>query len=228
MRADLDGFTKWIEDSFHDEAKMLECANAFYSIMQAATEFVDMHPEVLVQLPWAGDNFTAAAVYALKTEYDEAIPRRIVELTLDFDKVMNHAAVTSGFEGWAHGVAGGEVHGNASGNVFVAGIEVGEQRHLVAAGEGVGRSTQAFSDINPDAGEFVLYKADHKRVDAIYKDTFKPSTTIRDEVSSLYVHANTEALLLDRVEEASKQVSTTITGASGSKKIVPVKPHYDI
>ena len=227
MRADLDGFTARVEECFDNDQKLQELAVQFFAVMDAAQEFAEGHAESLVQLPWAGDNFTAAAVFGSRHEYDEAIPKRLVELSLDFEKEMNEAADDGGFGGWAHGIAGGEVHGSSRGNIYLAGVEVGGRRFLVGAGEGFGRSAQAFGDVNPDAGELVVYESDYQRLDEDYKEKFEEATTRRGEQSTLYQSAEVRALLMVRAEEAAMAVSTTVTFTGGAKRRVPVKPHYD-
>jgi hypothetical protein len=219
MRTDLDGFTARVDECFDDDEKLRELAQEFNNIMDAAANFVELHNERLAQLPWAGDNFTAAAVFASKEEYDLAVPTRLVELSLDFEKEMVAAAVTSGFGGWAHGVAGGTVHGNSNGNVYIAGVEVGQRRFLVGAGEGFGRSTQAFGNINPKPSEMVLYKADWEQLDAAYKDSFEIAKTHRGEISSLYRITRLDDLRAVRSRAAAKAVTTTVTFPNESREI---------
>lgn len=225
MRADLDGFTARVEECFDNDQKLQELADEFYGIMDAAARFAEEHRETLVQLPWAGDNFTAASVFPARGDYDRAMPRRLVELSLDFEKEMEEAAIDGGFGGWAHGIAGGAVSGNAAGNVYVAGVEIGERRFLVGAGEGFGRSAKAFGDINPKATQVVIYRPDWERLDEPYKKVFEPAVTRRGEQSSLYRIAGANALLQVRARQASKGTATTITFPGGLARQVPTKPH---
>jgi hypothetical protein len=226
LRSDLDGFTARVEGCFDDNQKLQELAGDFYGIMETAAAFAERHKESLVQLPWAGDNFTAAAVFIEKSEYDSAAPKRLVELALDFEKEMTADAVDSGFGGWAHGVAGGVVHGNAAGNVFLAGVEVGQRRFLVGVGEGFGRSAQAFGDINPKAKQVIIYKPDWERLDPAYKKVFEPAVTHRGEQSSLYYAARVDALLAVRARQASAGSPTIITFPGGQSQNIPTRPHY--
>lgn len=226
MRADLDGFTGRVEECFDNDMKLTELAEQFYRIMDAAAEFTGGHGETLAQLPWAGDNFTAAAVFPAKLPYDQAIPRRLVELTLDFERDMAESAVECGFGGWAHGVAGGEPHGNATGNIYLAGVEVGERRHLIGVGEGFGRSTQAFGDINPKATEIVVYTQDWTRMDTCYKDAFERAVTVRGEQSTLYHKAAVNGLRHRRLRDATVTVSTPVTHQGGQTRNVPARPYF--
>lgn len=225
MRTDLDGFTARVQDCLDKDEKLQELAAQFYCIMDAAAEFAERHKETLAQLPWAGDNFTAAAVFPEKPRYDVAIPKRLVELSLDFEKDMADAATDCGFGGWAHGVAGGDVHGNAAGNVFLAGVEVGQRRFLVGSGEGVGRSAQAFGDINPKAGHIVVYKPDWERLDESYKTVFERAVNVHGQPSTLYYIAQAEKLLRVRAEQASAMSFTTISFPGEQPRTIPTKPH---
>lgn len=225
MRADLDGFSARVDECFDQGEKLKELGEQFIQIMEAAARFVELHKETLAQLPWAGDNFTAAAVFTSKTDYDSAAPERLAELSLDFEKEMKAEAVACDFGGWAHGVAGGIVHGNSHGNVYMAGVEVGGRRFLVGAGEGFGRSTQAFGDINPKPSEIVLYKPDWERLDHAYKDLFQPATTRRREKSSLYRIARADALRAARSRRGSAAVTTTISFPRESREVTS-RPYF--
>ncbi len=224
MRADLDGFTERVENCFDDNSKLTQLAQSFYAIMDAAAAFILTHRESLAQLPWAGDNFTAAAVFQTKSEYDQALPTRLVELTLDFEKEMNEAAVLSGFGGWAHGVAGGEALAASRGNIYIAGAEIGGRRFLIGAGEGFGRSAQAFGDINPKAGHFVAFGTDWNRLDDRYRRAFEPAVTRRGAQSSLFRIAATAALLRSRSAAASVASATSITFGSSAARSVSARP----
>ena len=227
MRADLDGFTRRVEEGFADIHNLTALASGFYTIMDAAARFTSLHNEMLVQLPWAGDNFTAAAVFPSKERYDAAVPKRLVELSLDFDKEMGDIAKACGFGGWAHGVAGGEVHGNANGNVYLGAVELEARRFLVGAGEGVGRSAQAFGDINPAAEDLVLYWPDWERLDGGYKGSFERAVTHRGEQSSLYRKASMPSLVRVRAKLASAPAtSRTIVTFSDAPRAVSGRPYH--
>ena len=226
MCADLDGFTAEVQECLDQDDRLAELAEKFYCLMDVATEFVKRHKETLAQLPWAGDNFTAAAVFAEERNYDDAIRKRLVELTLDFEKDMADAADECGFGGWAHGVAGGEVRTNSVGNVFLAGVEVGGRRFLVGVGKGFGRSTQAFGDINPAAKELVVYKPDWEQMDDAYKRAFEPAVTRTKGLSTLYRKASIDGLRKVRARAAAAISSTTISFPRETPRTIPTRPHY--
>lgn len=224
MRSDLDGFSARVEMCLDDDALLQELAKDFYLIMDESREFVAKHDEELAQLPWAGDNFTASAVFDTLDDYNDAIPDRLVELVLDFEKELNESALISGFGGWAHGIAGGSPHGNSGGNVYLAGIEINGHRFLVGAGEGFGRSTQAFGDINPNKDEVVIYHEDWKELAEPYKDLFKPASKTRGEVSSLFRVASAPDLAKAKTRLIAKGTSTTVTTRGSRQATVETRP----
>lgn len=225
MRCDLDGFTARVEECFDSDARLQELARQFYGIMDEAAQFVARHEEVMAQLPWAGDNFTAAALLASKDAYDQAIPRRLVELSLDFEKDMAETAKQAGFGGWAHAVAGGEVHGNSNGNVYFGSVVMGDRRFLVGVGEGFGRSAQALTDISPEPKVVVVYEPDRGRLDDRYKEAFEPAVNVRDEQSSLYCIAKVDALTRVRAKRDSIPTPTIVTVAPNRTQPVSTRPY---
>ncbi|MCE9619068.1 MAG: hypothetical protein K8R92_04070 [Planctomycetes bacterium] len=226
MRADLDGFTARVEECFDDDARLTKLASDFLLLMEATASFTMAHKETLAQLPWAGDNFTVGAIYGSKDEYDRSAPRRLTELVLDFEKELATQAKAVGFGGWAYGVAGGEVHGNAGGNMYIATAEAGGRRFLLGAGEGFGRSAQAFGDVNPKAGMIVIYEPDWARLDEGYKKTFDKATTAHGTQSSLFRQARTAALQSERVRLATVGVPTIISIPGRSSVPVSTKPYF--
>jgi hypothetical protein len=226
MRADLDGFTKRVEECFDDDWCLSELGRRFYHIMDLAAVFVQRHEETLAQLPWSGDNFTAAAIYDNRQDYEQAVPKRVVELTLDFEKELKDIALSCGFGGWAYGVAGGEPCGNAGGNVYLAGIEVDQRRFLVGVGEGFGRSIEAFGDINPKPQEAVVYEPDWRKMHTPYKAAHEPAVNTAGQTSSLFRIAKTEQLLKIRAKDATQNSAFTIKFPREQPKQVLTRPHF--
>lgn len=103
---------------------------------------------------------------------------------------------------------------------------VGDRRFLVGAGEGFGRSTQAFADINPQAGEVVLYEPDCLKLDDTYRRAFEPAINRRGEQSSLFRVANASGLVRARAQMGAVATTTTASFAPGSRVEVATKPHH--
>jgi hypothetical protein len=225
MRCDLDGFTARVEECYDDPAKLLELAGQFHDIMDEAARFVERNGEVLAQLPWAGDNFTAAALLASKEDYERAIPRRLVELALNFQKDMAQATAKGGFKGCVYAIAGGEVHGNSNGNVYLGAAVIGNRRFLVGVGEGFGRSAQVFRDINAQPEHIVVYKPDFERLHDSYKQPFNPAVTVNGAPSSLYCAASVDSLTRSRLRLDSVPTKTVVTVSSQREQPVSGRPY---
>lgn len=227
MRSDLDGFTSRVEECYDNDAQLLKLAEDFQEIMNKASEFSKRHSQSLAQLPWAGDNYTAMAVFESKEDYDLALPKQLVDLTLDFEKEMKDSATQSGFGGWAYGVAGGEVHGNANGNIYIAGIVLEKRRFLVGVGEGVGRSAQVFTDIAPNASEIVVYMDDYLKLHPEYKGKFTTPKNSQNQDSTLYRQTSISDLQIVRLSRATMGVATVLTtGGGGGVASVQTKPYF--
>lgn len=227
MRADLDGFAARVEECGGDERALKSLAEGFYHLMDLAAEFSTRHSQELVQLPWAGDNFTAVVVFESKAEYNRALPRRLVETSLDFEKEMTGPARSAGFGGWAYGVAGGEVAGTTAGNVYLAGVEIRGRRFLVGAGEGVGRSAQAFSDVNPKASHIALYTPDHARLSDSYRPHFKLARNSQGQESSLYLVAGVPSLVAARAGLGAAGSATAVRASPSATRLVETRPYCE-
>lgn len=225
FRADLDGFSSRVEGCFDNPTALTELAGSFANIMDVAATFVRNHSEPLVQLPWAGDNFTASAVFGTKSAYDSAAPRRLVELSMDYDAEMEEEASDGGFRGWAHGIAGGTVHGNAGGNIYLAALRAGSRTFMVGAGEGFGRSTKALSDIETGPGELVIYQPDWERLEEQYQKPFEPAVTRRNQQSSLFRCAAIQGLSRQRARKETISVPTILTAATRQTVSVASRQH---
>jgi hypothetical protein len=138
---------------------------------------------------------------------------------------MAETAKRVGFGGWAHAVAGGDVHGNSNGNVYLGSVLLEDRRFLVGVGEGFGRSAKAFTDINPNANVVVAYEPDYARLDEPYKEAFKPAINVRGELSSLYRIAKLEALTKIRVKRDTVATPLFVTVAPDRAHSVSGRPY---
>lgn len=222
MRADLDGFTALVEACFDQDDRLDEVARWFARIMDSAAAFVDHHRESMVQLPWAGDNFTAAVVFGTKKEYDGARSARLVEHTLDFDDEMREVRRDNT---WAYGVCGGHVHGNAVGNVFIGSIGFGLIRFLIGAGAGFARSLQAFGDIKPAGCSVEILAEDYSVLVDEYKSCFSSVRKFNGELSALFKESNAQELSECRDNVETEAESFNVNAAPAVITSVAVKPY---
>ena len=226
LRADLDGFTRRVRECFDDADELQKLASEFRQIMQSAAQFASSHTgHVLAQLPWAGDNFTVAAVYESKDAYEQGIQKGLVDLVLEFEKEMAESASSGSLEEWAYGVAGGEVHGNANGNVYLGSVQIPGRRFLIGAGEGFGRSAQAFADINPGANEIIAYSPDVQKMDEQYKNQFSGAQNTRGKQSSLFKRSDIDSVKRVRVRASASGSAVVVTKSSGRAEEIPSRPY---
>lgn len=216
MRADLDGFTKRVKDCRDDPQAMLELAQSFRSIMYVAKDFADKHESNLVQLPWAGDNFTAAVVFDKKDDYEEERPRGTVEFSLDFDDAMHEQTQELNLNGWAQAVGGDTAHGNANGNIYIGSVSFDDRRFLIATGIGVGYTLQAFVDVEIDVKEVAIYAEDYNKLTEYYKAQFSPVAKHDGSISTLFRKALLKDLERERKEHQS--LSDDITQAASKSQ----------
>ncbi|MDP0492235.1 MAG: hypothetical protein Q7Q71_14390 [Verrucomicrobiota bacterium JB023] len=186
MRADLDGFTSRVETCFDDDAALRNLANDFLSLMDDAANFSESHTEHIVQLPWAGDNFTAIAQYDNKEDYIQALQTKPIELSLDFEDTMHLKAAGFGFGGWAQSVSGGDIHGNATGNVFLGSVSFPGRRFLLGAGKGIGMSIRGFSEMNPKPRSIAILGEDRDMLVKPYKDCLMDNEKENGQSSTLF------------------------------------------
>lgn len=222
MRADLDGFTAQVEVCFDQTDRLNEMALWFADLMDSAASFVNLHAESMVQLPWAGDNFTVAVVYENKDQYNKARAERLVNHALDFDDETREML---GDKRWAYGVCGGEVHGNAVGNVFIGSVEFDGIRFLLGAGVGFARSLQAFADIKPAGGMIEIMGDDYQLLADLYKPGFGPAKKTDESVSSLFKEGSVSALGDARDDEATSDRSIKVQTAPTVTTPLLIKPY---
>ncbi|MES2468998.1 MAG: hypothetical protein V4675_16960 [Verrucomicrobiota bacterium] len=223
MRADIDGFTARVEQCFDNDMKMLQLGERFEKIMEEAAVFASKHSEMLVQLPWAGDNFTAVVVFEDKSKYEEAIQGKLIEFGLDFASALNAVVVEADLGGWAQTAAGCKIHGNSQGNVYVGAVEFEGRRFLIGAGGGIGRSTQAFTDMDPRPAHIVVFEDDYDYLYRPYQERLMDRTKKDGSLSTLFRKGHLPDLAKARekiqnaLNKAKEPVKTLITaGGSGS------------
>jgi hypothetical protein len=213
MRADLDGFTARVHACFDNDGELLRLGEQFQGIMDEAARFAERHDEILVQLPWAGDNFTAAVVFADKKNYEESIESNLIEFSLDFSEALSKITSKAELAGWAQSTAGGGVYGNSEGNVYVGAVSFEGRRFLIAAGQGVGRTTKAFSDMDPGPGQLVVFEDDFDRLLKPYKDRLTDRVKMDSSQSTLFRKGD-----IDELEKARNEIKRVLVSVSEPAK----------
>jgi hypothetical protein len=233
IRADLDNFTRQVEQAFASKSDyaIRALVERFLVIMDFPVEFQKKLNRPVISLPWAGDCAT------------QIIPLRRGETWDQFRKTMPAVAAVAwhdcdGADGrmaeirkamsgtrWAVGIAGGDADEGSSGRLLVANLETRARKYRVASGWNVRRSLDAQQAENVVADDTVLPITDYNGLNSSYQLAF---TELRG--SSLFRCARLDALKRARhnqisaIAAAKPTILPTIAGAS-----VPAsKPFGDV
>lgn len=229
VRADLDGFTKRVSECEDDEACLEALGDDFVRILNEAREYLksDNVPPI-IQMPWAGDNCTFAITDDSKADYDLRREIDTVDVVLGFNRNLEPAVQAAELEGWAYGVAGGDVDGRASGNFFVGRIPVQSSGFLVAAGEGVGRSLDAFGAIAPELDEVVFFKDDEAALAPHLQEKFSVPSLASGGTSSLYRSATIDGLSSATLEEQAKASTVSVPSTAAGFAAATIRPYFPL
>ena len=205
MRADLDGFTQTVADCHDQPEQLAELALQFSQIMDHAENFSHQHNLSMVQLPWAGDNYTTAVTFHNIEDYNKARKENLIEFSLDFEEYMETVTNVSDFKGWAQGIAGGDSDSRHAGTVFISSVKTPNRSFIIGAGIGMGRSVQAFTDMNPNVDEFAVFNEDRNHLLKPYKEVIQDDNKVNNEKSTLFKKG-----LKDEFIKARKEISDDI------------------
>jgi len=189
MRADLDGFTRRVDDAFEaaghrkdeqGQEPLKRLVLEFIQIMKIPDAF-EAHSSSfgsVIRLPWAGDCYNAVILPRDDENFDLSrakLPALAPLSWFDPDGQINAkrdpvlAAVAKQNE-WSIGIAGGE---ESQGRLLLANITTAHRQFLIAAGWGVRRSLDAQSGDGLKANESAIHKEDHSPLDEPFKDAYK-------------------------------------------------------
>jgi len=219
MRADIDGFTARVRRVANDPIAADRLVRDILHLMKAAASFCNTHQNEIVQLPWAGDNFTAAFVFSDRHTYQSSRDHEIIDAMLAFHDHTSMHLNTLGE--WAYSLAGGLPANAAKASLYIAGVGTRLRRYLVGAGEGFGRSNQAFADTNPNAGECVALNEDVASLRADYRHCFATAPLARGGQSSIFQLAQVARLARSRIDHMSATSRTRVTTAQGPTTVSP-------
>lgn len=233
LRADLDNFTRQVEQAFaaKNEAAIRALVERFLVIMDFPDEFQKKLNRPVISLPWAGDCATQIIPLRRGESWDQfrkTMPAVAAIAWHDCDGINGRMAeIRRAMSGtrWAVGIAGGDTTEGFSGRLLIANLQTRARQYRVASGWNVRRSLDAQQAENVVADDTVLPTIDYNGLNHSYQLAFKE---LRD--SSLYRCARLEALKRARqnqitaIATAKPTVLPTISGAS-----VPAsKPFGDV
>ncbi|MBP7828369.1 MAG: hypothetical protein KA248_00480 [Kiritimatiellae bacterium] len=227
MRADLDGFTKEVQEAFktgNTEALVLK----FVSIIEFAKQFSGSRDRKIIQLPWAGDcaNLIVLPKYAGES-YEAAqmyvpaqLPAEWHSQVTGSDREKRPWAHILGKTRWAVGCAGGEVFNGSRPVILLATVHTAKRDFMVAAGWAPGRSLDALDAEGVRGTDTVIPEEDYQAIDSQFQDLF-------EELDSRF--RISRGLTKEKVRDATVQASAQQTGpyvVPVGRHTPPAKPHW--
>lgn len=222
---DLDGFSAAVLEASKSIELARRLAEDFYQIMMEAARFAKEHDFEFVQLPFAGDNAIFAVVAEDHRTYAKLKKVSAARVAVEWELRMGPLATKSRFGGWAHVTAGGEVpHGNSSGNLHIAKIQVDDREFIVAVGPGIRYSREGFTQVSPSPGTLAMFSDDLKDLDPLLRERFKPCKSFNGAASSNYQIARIDDIKrgFDKVRERDEAVRkfASVSVAMGSGRVL--------
>lgn len=227
MRADLDGFTKEVQEAF-DSGNIAALVQKFASILEFAKQFSAAPDRKIIQLPWAGDcaNLIVLPKYAGES-YEAAqmyvpaqLPAAWHSQVSGSDSAKKPWTQTLGKTRWAVGCAGGEVVDGSSPVILLATVHTGKRDFMVAAGWAVGRSSDAIGAEDVRGTDTVVPNEDYQALDSQLQDLFEKLDS-RFRIS--------RGLTKDKVRDATVRASAQQVGpyvVPADRRTPPAKPHW--
>lgn len=170
FRADMDGFTRQVEDAFDRGRDAVDSLAAhFLEIMRHARTFCI--EQECVHLPWAGDCFNLLISFDEREEFQVAKKRRILEIARQFNEHMGEKFPSVK---WAFSHAGGSLENAQVCNTLVCRIAVGHTTLLLATGLPVERSLGGLINASPVSDCGVIWREDVAQLDTDLQGVLQP------------------------------------------------------
>ena len=204
LSMDLDGFSASVVRASKSPLQAKRLAEEFYEIMVESAKFANEHPLDFVQFPFAGDNAIFALIAKDQTSYAEMKKVAHVRVAVEWEERMGQLVRASLFGGWAQVTAAGDVpHGNSSGNIHIAKVEMENRGFLVAVGPGVRYAREGFSQVSPSPESLAIFKEDLKYLDQMLRKKFGYCQSNNGVTSS-----NFEVATIDDLKMGLKEIDT--------------------
>lgn len=179
LRADMDGFSKQVEEAFAaGEAAIVALVQRFINVMQYPAQFRTRIGKT-IDLPWAGD---CASLVVLPNDsgYEDAREHLPVKAAGEWHsqrvgKDLSNRSWSDHFgkAKWAVGICGGDDKEGSDGYVLIAPVAGRTRDFLVGAGWGIGRSLDAQESDGVSGDDTVIHDIDYDALDSSNKVNFK-------------------------------------------------------
>lgn len=164
IRADMDGFTKRVQESFSgvSHEKLESLANEFYKITLFAKEFCSSYRQdgfQIVQMNWAGDCFTALLTRKISNDYQQDRKFLYAKFICDFESAMKKQFPQIS---WSYSYAAGDIENAQKCNTMIARLRLNNNEHpcLIAFGTPIAISHQLLNKVNIEPSHGLLPTSD--------------------------------------------------------------------
>jgi hypothetical protein len=208
LRADLDGFTKAVEDAFKKK-KVGELVRQFTDVMRYPLEFAQKLGRPLIELPWAGD----CCNIFIQPGYLESVEEMRAVLPVEAGRCWHAIAYENGDGSkwrtllgsakWAVGMACGDSEEGGDGNAIVAEFPAAGRSFRVIVGWCGRRAKDAQETSGIKGDDVVVPLIDYQNLEEVFKPLFKP-------ITSNYRYSNYVALK-QAGQSTSKHLATSTT-----------------
>jgi hypothetical protein len=178
LRADLDGFTKAVEDAFKNQ-KVGELVKQFTELMQYPVEFARKIGKPLIELPWAGDCCTIL----VQPQQWESVEEMRATLPVEAGRCWQGIAYENGGPSrwspslgaakWALGLACGDREEGGNGNAIIAEFSAAGRSFRVIVGW-CGRKAKDAQETSGIKGDDVAVPVvDYQNLEEVLKPLFE-------------------------------------------------------
>jgi len=178
LRADLDGFTKAVEDAFKNQ-KVPDLVRQFTDVMQYPLDFAEKVGKPLIELPWAGD----CCNIFIQPSYMETVEEMRAVLPVEAGRCWHGIAYENGGSKrwssslgsakWAVGLACGDRDEGGDGNVIVTEFPAAGRSFRVVVGWCARRAKDAQETSGIKGDDVVVPIVDYQNLEEVFKPLFE-------------------------------------------------------
>jgi hypothetical protein len=225
LRADLDGFTKAVEDAFKNQ-KVHDLVRQFADVMQYPLDFAQKIGKPLIELPWAGD----CCNFLLQPSYMETVEEMRAVLPVEAGRCWHGIAYENGDSTrwrtslgsakWAVGMACGDSDEGGDGNAIITEFPAAGRSFRVIVGWCARRAKDAQETSGIKGDDIVIPIVDYQNLEDVLKPLF-------ELVGSNYRCSN-YSTLKQAGQSTSKPLATSTTKRiTGISTVLPApKPYW--
>lgn len=211
LKADLDGFSKQVEEAFSKgHPGLIALVNRFREILRLPEEFARSINARTIILPWAGDCATLLVLPNVGESFSFARSRLPVTAALTWHELpgkTRQLAESMGASKWTLGLAAGDDKEGNDGRMLFAELSAQGHFYRVAAGWAVRRADDGYQASGLRGDDTVVTDRDHTHLTDTNKRAF-------NELTSRFLRATLPALQKARSDAISNATPHIVTSSS--------------